>query len=117
MWIWVSALTYGAFMISIGFVSRDSYSQLFFVSLIVLFVFGLLQRSVLDYHLDYSISWPIISASAGAIGFAVVSMISNLFLPASSLSVFWVLYGVFYGITTGIALISLFAKTIDKPPF
>jgi hypothetical protein len=110
-WILVSAFTYGALLLSFRFVSNQLP-----VSMMILFVIGLFQRSVLDYYLDYSIFWVIVSALAGAFGLFILPLLQNLLFPASSLTVFWMLYGVFYGTITGITLIFLFARTFEKSP-
>lgn len=110
-WILVSAFTYGALLLSFRFVSNN-----FPVSMAILFVIGLLQRSVLDYYLDHSIFWVIVSASAGTLGLFILPSLQNLLFPASSLTVFWIMYGVFYGTITGITLIFLFARTFEKTP-
>ncbi len=113
-WILVSAFTYGALLLFFRFVSNDSSAQFFLVSMIILFGIGLFQRSVLDYYLDSSIFWVIVSACAGTIGLFLIPLLQNLLFPASSLTVFWMLYGVFYGTITGITLIFLFARTIEE---
>jgi hypothetical protein len=115
-WILVGAFTYGALFLSFRFVSSNSYVHLFSVSMMILFGMGLFQRSVLDYYLDHSILWVIVSASAGTLGLFMISWLQHLLFPAGSSTVFWILYGIFYGTITGMTLIFLFARTIEKTP-
>lgn len=113
-WILVSAFTYGALFLSFRFVSSNSYVHFFSVSMMILFGIGLFQRSVLDYYLDHSILWVIVSACAGTIGLFIVPSFKSFLFPASSPDDFWAFYGGFYGMITGITIIFLFAKTIEK---
>jgi hypothetical protein len=112
MWIWVSSLTYGIYIISLSLISGSL--KPFLVSTLVLVLIGFLQRSVLDYYLDNSGRWIIASGLAGASALILGYIIASLFLSKTSLLVIWGVYGGVYGIVTGVILVSMYPQPIDK---
>jgi hypothetical protein len=111
MWIWVSSLSYGIYIISLSLVSGGL--ETFLLSTLVLFLVGFLQRSVLDYHFDNSGRWIVASGLAGASAL-ILSIIASLFLSKTSLLIVWGIYGGVYGIVTGVILVSMYPQPIDK---
>jgi len=112
MWIWLGALSYGIYIISLSLVSGGL--ETFLLSTLVLFLVGFLQRSVLDYHFDNSGRWIVASGLAGASALILSYIIASLFLSKTSLLIVWGVYGGVYGIVTGVILVSMYPQPIDK---
>jgi hypothetical protein len=126
MWIWVSSLTYGIYIISLALASAGLRPFLislslvsgglkpFLVSTLVLVLIGFLQRSVLDYYFDNSGRWIIASGIAGASALTGSSIIASLFLSEIPLPIVWGIYGGIYGTITGVILVSMYPQPIGK---
>lgn len=109
-WIWVSTITYGILLTSLLLLPIETIFEISLTFFVILLFLGFLQRSVLEYYLYGSILWVISSAFAGFISI----FFAALYIFENSILIKWAIFGLIYGVITGISISTLYKSTFDK---
>lgn len=114
MWLWLSTITYGLFLFVVIFISRDNtFFTVLIVGFLCLGLLGFLQRISLNYALDRANVWLVASPTAGITAMVLANIFGGI-LGNNSLTLFWTITGVVYGLLTGAVIVALRNYTLGK---
>jgi hypothetical protein len=108
MWIWVSLLVYGVFLLAVWIFS-PSELLMFLIEIVTFGGLGYFQKNVLQFYVKNPKNWMVLNSlaalSATIVGFFVSNSLASEMHPSPLL--FWTPFGLVYGIITGFSLILL----------
>jgi hypothetical protein len=108
-WSWAVASipAYGGAFYYVYFLSHDHFMLIIsIVFTAILAGGGIFQWLVLRQYVEKDNLWLTFSPAAGFVSFWIAQIISNM-IPGRSPSLFWILFGMIYGILTGVGLVHL----------